>query len=51
MTNFYQINAQSGDHMIFQLIERMTMIDHHDNNRLINQLINNGFTALEGYQR
>ena len=27
--NFYQINAQSDD-MIYRLIERMIIIDHHD---------------------
>ena len=42
MTNFYQINAQSGDHMIYRLIERIAIIDHQDNNRLNH----NRFTAL-----
>ena len=46
MMNFYQINAQSGDHMISQLIEGMVIIDHHDNNRSIDQLNHNQFTAL-----
>ena len=38
--------AQSGDHMICQLIERMAIIDHHDNNQSINWLNHNQFTAL-----
>ena len=46
MTNFYQINAQSGDHIIYQLIETITIIDHHDNNQSINRLNHNRFTAL-----
>ena len=50
MTNFYQINAQSGDHMIYPLIERMVIIDHHDNNRSVNRLNHNQFTALQGNQ-
>ena len=45
MTNFYQINAQS-DHMIYWLIERIAIIDHHDNNQSVNQLNHNQFTAL-----
>ena len=40
MTTSYQINAQSGDHIIFRLIERMAIIDHQDSNWSINQLIN-----------
>ena len=46
MTNSYQINAQSGDLMICQLIERKATIDHHDNNRSINRLNHNQYTAL-----
>ena len=46
MTNFYQINAWSGDHMIYWLIERMAIIDHYDNNQSINWLNHNQFTAL-----
>ena len=46
MTNFYQTNAQSGDHMICQLIERMTITDQHDNNQSINQLNHNRFIVL-----
>ena len=47
MINFYQINAQSGDHMIYQSIERMMIIDHHDNNQSINRLIHSP-TACQG---
>ena len=47
MTNFYQINAQSCNHMICQLIERMAIIDHHDNNQSISWLNHNRFTALQ----
>ena len=50
MTKFYQINAQSGDHMIYQLIKRMVIIDHHDNNQSINWLNHNRFTALLKHQ-
>ena len=46
MTNSYQINAQSGDLMICQLIERKATIDHHDNNSSINWLNYNQYTAL-----
>ena len=46
MTNFYQINAHNGGHIICWLIERMAIIDHHDNNQSINQLYHNRFTAL-----
>ena len=41
MTNFYQINAHSGDHMIYQLIERMTVIDHRDNSQSVIRLNHN----------
>ena len=38
---------KSGDHMIWWLIERMAIIDHHDNkNWSINRLNHNRFTAL-----
>ena len=46
MTNFYQVNAQSGDHMICWLIEKITIIDHHGNNQSINQLNHNQFIGL-----
>ena len=49
MTKFYQINVQSGDHMICQLIEKMAIIDHHGNYQSINWLNYNRFTAVIEY--
>ena len=38
-----KLNAQSSDHIIYQLIERMAINDHPDSNQSINH---NQFTIL-----
>ena len=42
--NSHQIKAQSGDHMISQLIERIAIIDHPLT--IIDRFYHNRFTAL-----